>query len=112
MRLSTFLLICTVFTAAPAFAAVHGLGEDPIDEKIEAQMQPSWRACSTGENCQLIAYGCDGFIAANKSYITETTELAYRIGGNPAAIKCSTGRPTYYVASCLDHHCFATNPTE
>ena len=106
------LLICLLFIAAPSWAAIHRGGADPQDAQIESQMPANWKACAVAADCQLVAYGCTGFIAANKTYITEATALAQRVGGNPTTINCLTDENPHYLASCLGHQCFATNPTE
>jgi hypothetical protein len=97
----------------PAFAALHGGGEDEMDKEIEMQMPASWRACSGASDCVLIQYGCTGTMAVNKRQSKEAASLAREVGGNPAEIKCAPikNEPVYAV-SCLENQCFATNPKE
>ncbi len=112
--LSYFLIIFSLVAIAsqPAFAALHRGGEEPTDIEIESKMAAEWRACSTGDDCQMVHYGCEGFIAANIKFLQPATSLAWKIGGDPKTLDCSQGQVTNYLASCLGNICTATNPLE
>jgi hypothetical protein len=107
----TFLVALLGFAVSANAAQHHGI-EDPSDMQIEAKMEPSWRACTKSEDCDIIMYGCTGRIAANTKHFAEATELAHKVGGNPAEIKCAPKPEPDYAPICQDKVCVAIIPNE
>jgi hypothetical protein len=48
---------------------------------------PEWQACDSDAQCSVLPYGCTS-TAVNKRFLPAATERAWRIGGDPRAVKC------------------------
>jgi len=99
------LLLGIVFCFFGATQFANATDDGQVAHALEAQIPPASRSCTSTQDCVLIEYGCSGVTVANKQHISETTNLAYRLGGNPAELKCSNVKRPIYMAGCNNNQC-------
>ena len=108
-------LLCFVMiflcSAETALASLHGHTEEEGDKAIEAKIPSLWRYCDTTLDCGVVTYNCGNAIASNKAYLSEATEIARKIGGDPLTMECAElEQKPFYIPLCLENLCYAVNP--